>query len=70
MTPLDRLRQRAVHMLRGEKSEIPIRFCPRCGDAFTTGGARTIVRGDPDCKTPMVDGTPRAALEILDRAEP
>jgi tRNA(Ile2) C34 agmatinyltransferase TiaS len=58
--------KRAIALLRREKPEQPVRFCPRCGDSFTVGGARTIFRGDLGCGTRMQSATAEEAARALE----
>jgi hypothetical protein len=58
-------RERTAHLLGALHPNSLVHWCPRCGDAFTAGGARTIARGDPSCSVRMTKGLAHEAITSL-----
>lgn len=55
----------AVERLEGYAATDRVWVCRRCGNAFTSGGTRSIYRGHPDCETRSEEMTVAAAVAEL-----
>jgi hypothetical protein len=59
-------RLRTARLIRTLKPGTEVHWCPRCGDAFSAGGAHTIARGDPQCTVRMRVGSISDAIKSLE----